>query len=315
MGHASRPKVTRAVIPRTGAAPGLGLSCVVGGRRSAVPAVAPFVPSVSKKPSMETLLGSESPPKSSFLSAVRGVVRGLDPRGRLLGALFCALVIVGLESPVALSLALILALCLLIGAGLPIGRTLKRMAMMDGFIVAMLVLIPFTIPGDAAFSLFGWPASWQGLDRALVIGLRANGVILCLMALVGSMEPTTLGHGLARLGLPDTLVHLLLLSVRYIDVINAEYGRLRRAMKTRGFRLANSRHTYRTLGYLIGMLLVRALDRSERIARAMTCRGFTGRLPLLDTLAWSWRDGLFALLLIAALGGIVVVEIGHGRLA
>jgi cobalt/nickel transport system permease protein len=49
------------------------------------------------------------------------------------------------------------------------------------------------------------------------------------------------------------------------------------ALKIRSFRPKTGMHTYRTYAYLVGMLLVRSYDRSERIQNAMLCRGFRGR--------------------------------------
>jgi cobalt/nickel transport system permease protein len=73
----------------------------------------------------------------------------------------------------------------------------------------------------------------------------------------------------------------------------------------RGFRPGVNRHTYRSFGYLAGMLLVRSLDRSERIVAAMKCRGFRGRFYLLDHFAFSpARDvpfGIAATLAVLAL--------------
>lgn len=237
-----------------------------------------------------------------------GVIGTLDPRGRVIAAAAFAVVVVSLGRWQVLVLGLAVALSVMAAARMPPGPTLKRMAMMDGFIIFMLLMLPFTIPGQPAFTVWGFAASWEGLDKAVVIGLKANAVILCLLALVGSMEPTMLGHALSRLRVPDTLVHLMLFTVRYIDVIHQEYGRLRVAMKMRAFRPANTLHTYRSFGYLIGMLLVRALERSERILQAMKCRGFAGRLVLLDGLRYRWRDGCFAVLWLAILGGLVSLE-------
>jgi cobalt/nickel transport system permease protein len=240
-----------------------------------------------------------------------GLIGSLDPRARVLAAVVFAAVVVSLDRWQVLVLALGVSLATMVAARMPAGPTLKRMAMMDGFILFMLVMLPFTIPGEAAVTVLGVAASWQGLERAVIIGLKANAVILCLLALVGSMEPTVLGHALSRLRLPENLVHLLLFTVRYIDVIHDEYRRLRVAMKVRGFRPGNNRHTYRSFGYLIGMLLVRALERSERILRAMKCRGFTGRLVLLDSLRYRRRDGGFAVLWLALLTALVTLEVLH----
>lgn len=243
-----------------------------------------------------------------------GIVGTLDPRTRVLAAVAFAAVVVSLGQWPTLVVGLGLSLAVMVAARMPPGPTLKRMAMMDGFIIVMLLMLPFTIPGDPMVTVLGVPASWQGLERAAVIGLKANAVILCLLALVGSMDPTTLGHALSRLRLPENLIHLMLFTVRYIDVIHDEYRRLRVAMKMRGFRPANTRHTYRTFGYLVGMLLVRALERSERILQAMKCRGFTGRLVLLDSLRYRRRDGGFAILWLSVLAVLVTLEIRHAPL-
>ena len=82
-----------------------------------------------------------------------------------------------------------------------------------------------------------------------------------------------LGHALGHLHVPRKLAHLLLFTVRYLDVLDREYRRLRAAMKVRSFRPRMSLHTYRAYGYLVGMLLVRSFDRSERMLAAMKCRG------------------------------------------
>jgi cobalt/nickel transport system permease protein len=75
-------------------------------------------------------------------------------------------------------------------------------------------------------------------------------------------------------------------------------------MKVRAFRPRMDRHTYRTYGYLVGMLLVRSLERSERIVAAMKCRGFRGRFYLLEHFAFSRRDAWFAVAA-AALGTVL----------
>ncbi|MBO9402466.1 cobalt ECF transporter T component CbiQ [Shimia sp. R9_3] len=237
-----------------------------------------------------------------------GKLTELDPRMRILAMCLFAVVTVALQTLSALAAAFSVSLCLLILSGLPKRRTLKRMAMMDGFIIFMLVLMPFSMPGEAMFTVFGFPASWQGLWKAIEIALTANTVILALMVLVGTMEPVTLGHALHRLRCPEVLVHLLMFTIRYIEVLREEYLRLRGAMKIRGFRPGTNWHTYRSFGYLVGMMLVRAIERSERILSAMKCRGFSGRLFLLQDYALTRRDRLFAVSICTLCAGLLILD-------
>lgn len=239
-------------------------------------------------------------------------VHALDPRVRIVATCVFAIAVVALHSFQALGLALCFSVLTMITARMPLGQTLRRMLMMDSFIIFMLALLPFTTPGETAFTLFGFPASWDGIFKACEIGLKANAIILALMAMVGTMESVTLGHGLSRLRVPETLVHLMLFTVRYIEVLNEEYRRLRVAMKARGFRPRNNMHTYRSVGYLVGMLLVRALERSERILQAMKCRGFDGRLHLLDDMRYRRHDFVFAALFCGLLVILLLVEAPYG---
>jgi len=217
----------------------------------------------------------------------------LDPRVRIAAALVFGIVVVALNTLPAMAAALALSLTLLALSRLPAGPTLRRVAMMDGFILFMLALLPFTVPGDPIFTLWGYPASWQGLARAGEIGLTANAVVLALMTLVGTMEPVTLGHALHRLRTPETLVHLMMFTIRYVEVLREEYLRLRAAMKVRGFRPGTNWHSYRSFGYLVGMMMVRAIERSERLLGAMKCRGFSGRILLLQEFRTTRADAVF----------------------
>lgn len=237
---------------------------------------------------------------------------GFDPRLRVAAAAGFALVTVALSDLLAVGLCLGIALGLLAMSRRPMGRTLRRMAMMDGFIFAMLAMLPFTTPGTPLLEIWGFAASVEGLVKALEIGLTANAVILALMTLAGGMEPVTLGHALHALRMPEKLVHLMMFTIRYVDVLRAEYLRLRVSMKVRGFRPGMNLHTYRSVGYLVGMMLVRAVERSERVMDAMKCRGFAGRLMLLEEFRLRARDFAFAALFACALAAPVAVEVLRG---
>ncbi|WP_419800036.1 energy-coupling factor transporter transmembrane component T family protein [Terasakiella sp.] len=166
--------------------------------------------------------------------------------------------------------------------------------------------------GEVWFTLFGFEATWEGFYKACEITLKANAVVLTLLALVGTIDAIVLGHALNRLRVPENLVHLMLFSVRYIDVLKQEYFRLRVAMKARCFQPGNNLHTYRSIGYLLGMLLVRSIERSERILEAMKCRGFQGKFYLLGEFHFQRRDRLFCLVSFLFLLGLFILDIRYG---
>ena len=104
-------------------------------------------------------------------------------------------------------------------------------------------------------------------------------------------------------------MQLLLFTVRAIDLIGREYRTLRAAMRVRAFRMRTSVHVWRSMGYLFGMLLVRSLERSERIVAAMRCRGFAGQFPsLTEPRPLAPADAAFAVAAALACGVLLLAD-------
>lgn len=193
-----------------------------------------------------------------------------------------------------LALALAIAAVAAAFAGITPRTALGRLAPLNLFMLLVLLIVPLGAGGTPLVTLGSLRYSQEGLRLAGAVALKGNAIVLAIMALVGTMDVVVLGHALHHLGVPEKLIHVMLFSVRYFDVLRREYHRLAAAMKVRGFRPRMNRHTYRAYGYLVGMLLVRSLERSERIVAAMKCRGFRGRFYLLEHFAFSRRDAYFA---------------------
>ncbi len=126
--------------------------------------------------------------------------------------------------------------------------------------------------------------------RAGLVALKVSAAVLVLMAFLGSVEPARIGAALHALRLPEPLVRVFMLTVRYLSLIRDEARRLHDAMRARAFTPRSNRHTWQSYGYLIGMLLVRALERARRVEEAMACRGYSGRFPYAVLAAPRARD-------------------------
>ena len=231
--------------------------------------------------------------------------RDIDPRARLLATVAFAVAVASLKDigPVAAALGVAIGAALL--SGLTPGLLVRRLVILEGFMVVLLCTLPFTMPGRSVLSLGPFDVSAEGLRLASVIALKAGAVVVAILSQLGTLEPVRLGHGLAQLGVSRKLVALLLLTVRYVSVFEGEYARLRRAMQARGFVLRSSRHTWRSLGWLVGMLLVRSNDRAHRVLQAMKCRGFSGRFHVIADLRFRLADAVYLGLAALATGGIL----------
>jgi len=247
-------------------------------------------------------------PTPTGTAPAHGWIGRVDPRLRLLAAVGVSVVVAAADRPAVLGAALGAAAVAFAFSGLPLRAALRRLVPLNVLLLLVAAVLPFTTPGETAWHLGALAASHQGLLLAAAIWLKGNAVLLGLVALLGSMDASTFGHAMSHLRVPDKLTHLLLFTVRYLEVLHRESLRLRAAMKVRAFRPRMNRHTYRAYGHLVGMLLVRSFDRAERIVAAMKCRGFRGRFYLLDHFHYTWCDLPFAVLSLAVLGGLLWAE-------
>ena len=208
----------------------------------------------------------------------------------LLGALFISFLLLGL-------------------ARLNVVNVAKRVVVVNGFTLLFWLLLPLTFEGDPLFHLGPLTFTHQGIVLAAQITLKSNAILLTFISLIASMPISTLGHSLDRLLIPEKIVHLFLITYRYVFVIEQEHQRLVRAAKIRGFRPGTNIHTYKTYAYFIGMLFVRAAKRAERVRQAMLCRGFKGKIYCLSKFSLSRLDLVWSTFMSTVIIGLVVIEL------
>ncbi len=237
-------------------------------------------------------------------------IHRLDPRVRLVVAAALAILVALAQSLTVAAAALAVAGALLLLARLNLRVVAGRLAVVNGLIVFLWLVLPFSVPGEAAVRLGFLTATEPGVALAGLLTLKSNAIILTLIALVATVPVTTLGQALQRLYLPDKLCHLLLFTYRYLFVMEQEYCRLQQALKVRGFIPRTGMHTYRTYAYLVALLLVRSCDRADRVYQAMLCRGFQGRFYSLRRFALQRRDVVFVSLMLPALAALAGLAAG-----
>lgn len=143
--------------------------------------------------------------------------------------------------------------------------------------VPVAAIGPLTVTG-------GW-LSFGSIVMRFVLTVSAA---LALVACTGMQR---LGAGLGQLGVPRVFVVQLLFLYRYLFVIAAEGMNMWRAVELRS---AGPRTLgLRVYGSLLGNLLLRAMDRADRIHRAMVARGFDGEVRVLRPGAMRAADWLF----------------------
>ncbi|MCJ2163724.1 cobalt ECF transporter T component CbiQ [Pseudodesulfovibrio sp. S3] len=233
------------------------------------------------------------------------VIHRMDPRIRLICAMLLTLPVALLTLPKPAWIAFAVGLFLVRAAHLNLILVMKRLFAVNFFIAFLWLFIPFSLPGNAIWSIGPLHATTQGVDLALLITVKSNAIVLGLMALLGTISIQNLGPAMQQLGIPNKLCHILLFTYRYIFAIHQEYTTMCQAMRARGFKPRTSAHTYRAYAWLVGMLLVKSWDRAERVQAAMRCRGFHGRFYSLTAFKSAPQDYLFLALCTCFCLGII----------
>ena len=241
-------------------------------------------------------------------SVGNSVIHDLDPRVKIIVVALFSVVVATSSRFKALLPALAISLFLVAMTKLPIKKVFYRLLLVNGLILFLWFVLPFTYTGQELFAIGPFIATKEGILLAGQITVKSNSILLSMIALLSTTQIFSLGHAMGQLHFPDKITHLFLFTFRYIHVIYKEYHKLTNAMRVRGFVPRTNMHTYKSYAYLVGMLLVRSYDRAERIHKAMLCRGFNKRYYSLTQFSLKMEDIFCLSLMSAVILGLAVLQ-------
>lgn len=226
----------------------------------------------------------------------------LDPRTKILVSL--ALILAVALTPAgtylayaALYLFLLLAVFL---AQIDLTYVIKRSFIAIPFALAAVTL-PFTVPGETLASLpilGGVTISVEGTVRFASILIKSWVSVQAAILLVAITPFPDLLWGLRALYVPATLVAIVGFAYRYLFVLSDEALRLMQARTARSAVVDGRRSGGSLLwrgkvtGRMVGGLMLRSMERSERIYNAMLARGYRGQMRILNRPHMGQRDYL-----------------------
>ena len=228
----------------------------------------------------------------------RSPVHSLDARMKIAAALGYLFVLISFDRYAVSALVpmAIWPVALLLVAGVPVRFALRRVLILSPFIVFLALACPFydRVPHAVAFGPWRFTVTGGWLTAADIAVKFALGVG-ALTALMCTTPFALLLEALRWFRVPKLLVMQLGFLYRYLFVLTGEAMRLRRARDFRGAHLASARRRLAAAGGVVGSLLVRTLDRSDRIQLAMQARGYRGEPHALTSLRFRTADVLFLL--------------------
>ncbi|AQA25905.1 cobalt ABC transporter, permease protein CbiQ [Rhodococcus sp. MTM3W5.2] len=186
-------------------------------------------------------------------------------------------------------------------ARIPLRWIAPRMLIEAPFVV-LAVLLPFGEGGERV-RWAGLSLSVAGLYAAWGILIKGTLGVLTSLTLAATTRTADLPLGLTRLRVPALVTTVVVLMLRYVDLLAAEANRMRIARISRG----DDPRTLRQIGATargVGGLFLRTYERGERVHLAMASRGFTGAMPDLGAPAATARGWLLGLT--PAVGAVAV---------
>lgn len=203
-----------------------------------------------------------------------------DARWKIIAIMVFILATAMLQHLGAAGASLLVSITMLACLRLPARVIIKRMASVNLLLLPCFLIIPFTTPGRTV-TYAGVTFSAEGLWLALLFYVRALAIVYASMALIYSTPMTLLLRAAGALKIPHPFIQVALLTYRYLFSLGWEWSNIRNALRTRGFQNQTALRSYKVLANVIGITLIRSLERTDRIYHAMRCRGYEGTIRTL----------------------------------
>jgi cobalt/nickel transport system permease protein len=146
----------------------------------------------------------------------------------------------------------------------------------------LIPALPFSLFGGLSNVVFdhlpiltiGMITITGGMVSFVSILLKTVLTVTAVLILIATTPLPVISKQLARIGIPSLIVFLLIMTYRYISVLIEEVSTMVTAYTIRAPRQKFVK--MKDMGSFIGHLLLRSMDRAERVFAAMKCRGFNG---------------------------------------
>ncbi|HHE8876247.1 TPA: energy-coupling factor transporter transmembrane protein EcfT [Haemophilus influenzae] len=145
---------------------------------------------------------------------------------------------------------------------------LKRWFALIIFIALMWATLSWKI-GENGIEL-----NFQGIELAEKLSLRTHLLLISLWLFLWNINDAVLVQAIGKLPLPEKLIQLFVLTVRYIALLGELRQKMDIAMRARGFRPGLNRRTIYVTAQSVALLLIHALLKAETAQMALKCRGF-----------------------------------------
>jgi cobalt/nickel transport system permease protein len=141
------------------------------------------------------------------------------------------------------------------------------------FLLMLALILPFGAGSTVLARIGPLALKLEGSLSVLLIVVKFLSIFALVLVLFAGTPLQKLVGALRSLGLPALLAEMLIFTNRYIYQLLADLRQTQVAAGLRGFT-GRSVKALKPLAYIVGTLLVRSYNQSERVFQAMTLRGY-----------------------------------------
>ena len=252
-----------------------------------------------------------------------GLLQSLDPRAKLLSILAIVVAVSLARDPVTLVCVYLLTLVFGLLSKIDLLFFIKRVwlfiPVFTGVIILPMIFNVLT-PGDIVLTIatpgegahigpLALPAvigiTSQGLYMAFTFTIRVTTCVSAMVLLFLTTPQDALFKSLRSLGVPRIYVLTLDMCYRYIFLFMDIVRDLYIAKKSRTIKVSSNFEEQKWVGGRIGFTLVKSLDMSDKVHKAMISRGFNGDVKIMQD--YKMRPADYAALLSAVSFSITLI--------
>jgi cobalt/nickel transport system permease protein len=191
-------------------------------------------------------------------------------------------------------------------------------------IIAIPMIFNIFFPGDPLFVLaylgpgahlgpFSLPSSIyitrEGVNAAVIFTMRVATCVSAVVLLFLTTPQQILFKSLRTLGVPKIYVFTMGMTYRYIFLLMNMVREMYIAKKARTIKARGMFEEQKWVGGRIGYTLIRSLDMSEKVHKAMMSRGYNGDVKIMQEFKMRNRDYISGAIAISM--SVVLVLISH----
>lgn len=194
-----------------------------------------------------------------------------EPKTKTLTAFIWLMGMLFLENPIIVGIILISLFAICILSNKNIKQIFNSLKIVLPFVIFSMITLIFSN---------GLNIREEAINFAMILGLRVLASTIIILMLVSTQSFQTYLNSMNSLNLPPVFMTTLFLTTRYTTLLMNEFKHIKNALKSRLFKSKGNKNTINTYANVCGGMIVKGIDRSEAVYKAMKSRGFCGTMPV-----------------------------------